>query len=150
MNKTIDLNKYTEFVDAITAGPANDLTAFMNACDRLDANYELFEGETEMRHGPDVNVPLVLNSAMGMCGESGEFSEIIKKIVFHGKPYTEGTKAHAIKELGDVIWYWTNACRALGVDPNEVIERNVTKLSDRYPGGEFDPHYSENRAHGDI
>lgn len=150
MNNVIDLNKYKVFVEAITAGPANDLTSFMNACDRLDANYELFEGEPEMRHGPDVNVPLVLNSAMGMSGEAGEFSEIVKKVVFHGKLYSDEVRTHLIKELGDVIWYWTNACRALGVDPNEVIQRNVTKLEARYPGGTFEAYASENREHGDI
>lgn len=147
-NKDIDLNKYTEFVKAITAGPANDLTTFFNACDRLDANYEEYDGK--MQHGPDMNVPLAINSAMGLSGESGEFSEIVKKVVFHGKLYSGEVRQHLIKELGDVIWYWTNACRAIGVDPNEVIERNVAKLEDRYPGGHFDTHHSENRVSGDI
>lgn len=146
MTEKIDLNRYSEFVEAITSKESNDLTSFMNSLDRLDGN---FDAETQT-HGPDVNVPLILTSSMGMCGEAGEFSEIWKKIIFHGKPYTEETKAHAIKELGDVIWYWTNACRAMNVDPNQVIADNVTKLEARYPGGKFNAASSENRENGDI
>jgi len=120
------------------------LTSFMNSCDSLDANYE------NGKHGPDINVPLVITCAMGMSGEAGEFSEIFKKVIFHKKPFTEETLAHASKELGDVIWYWTNACRALGLDPNQVIADNVTKLEARYPGGKFDAAFSEKRAEGDV
>lgn len=141
---TIDLQKYTQFVEAITSKESNDLTSFMNSCDRLDGNYE--NGE----HGPDVNVPLLITSAMGMSGEAGEFSEIVKKAIFHSKAFTEETKAHASKELGDVIWYWTNACRSLGLDPNQVIADNVAKLESRYPGGKFNADSSANRADGDI
>ena len=142
----IDLHKYTQFVEAITSKESNDLTTFLDSCDYLDANYD-FKTET---HGPDLNVPLVITCAMGMSGEAGEFSEIFKKVIFHKKPFTEETLAHASKELGDVIWYWTNACRALGLDPNQVIADNVTKLSARYPGGKFDATYSENRTEGDV
>jgi NTP pyrophosphatase (non-canonical NTP hydrolase) len=142
----IDLNKYSEFVEAITSKESNDLTSLMNSLDRLDGNYEDSDGT----YGPDVNVPLVLTAAMGMCGEAGEFSEIWKKIVFHRKPYTEEIKAHASKELGDVIWYWINACRALGLNPNQVIADNVTKLEARYPGGKFSADAAQNRAAGDI
>ena len=55
-----------------------------------------------------------------------------------------------LKELGDIAWYWVNSCRALGLDPNDVLEENVNKLKSRYPGGEFDVHYSENRKDGDL
>ncbi len=144
--KKIDLDKYSEFVKAITSNESNDLTSFMNSLSTLDANYD---SKTNL-HGPDVNVPLVLTSAMGMCGEAGEFSEIWKKLIFHRKPYTEEVKKHAIGELGDVIWYWTNACRALNVDPNKVIELNVAKLQSRYPGGTFSAAASETRKEGDI
>ena len=54
------------------------------------------------------------------------------------------------RELGDIMWYWTNACRALELDPNDVIAENVKKLESRYPHGEFDVHYSENRQEGDL
>ena len=50
----------------------------------------------------------------------------------------------------DIIWYWVNSCRALDIDPNEVIAENVAKLKSRYPGGEFDVHHSENRKDGDL
>jgi hypothetical protein len=48
------------------------------------------------------------------------------------------------------MWYWMNACNALGLDPNDVIAENVHKLESRYPGGSFDAHYSENRKDGDL
>ena len=147
---TIDLNRYSEFVQAVTSQPSNDLTTFMNTLDRLDANYELFEGETEMRHGPDINVPLLLTGALGLAAETGEFCEIPKKMFFQGKPLTEENVFHMKRELGDIMWYWINACRALNLDPNEVIAENVNKLKARYPGGEFDVHYSENRKAGDL
>ena len=55
-----------------------------------------------------------------------------------------------IVELGDVMWYVAQACMALDVSFDDVVERNVEKLKARYPGGEFDVHYSENRREGDI
>jgi NTP pyrophosphatase (non-canonical NTP hydrolase) len=144
----IDLNRYQEFVEKVTSAPSNDLTTFMDTCDRLDANYELFDGE--MRHGPDINVPLLLTAALGMAAETGEFCEIPKKIFFQGKALNEEAVFHMKRELGDVMWYWINACRALNLDPNEVIAENVRKLESRYPGGAFDPYYSENRKQGDL
>ena len=48
------------------------------------------------------------------------------------------------------MWYWINACRALDLDPNEVVAENVRKLEKRYPGGSFDVYYSENRQEGDL
>ncbi|MEI6567942.1 MAG: nucleoside triphosphate pyrophosphohydrolase family protein [Verrucomicrobiota bacterium] len=142
----IDLDKYTDFVSAITSEASNDLTTFINSLDRVDGNYD----DKQDLHGPDVNVPLLLTGAMGMCGEAGEFSEIVKKVLFHSKPLTEEVHAHLVKELGDVIWYWTNTCRALGVNPNDVIALNVAKLESRYPGGTFSAAASETRKEGDI
>ena len=142
----IDLQKYSEFVQAITSQASNDLSTFINSLDRVDGNFDSETGQ----HGPDVNVPLLFTGAMGMCGEAGEFSEIVKKVFFHGKKLDAEVHAHMVKELGDVIWYWTNTCRALGVDPNEVIERNVAKLESRYPGGSFSVYASEERKTGDI
>ena len=133
----IDLQKYTEFVKAITSRDSENTT---------DLTQRLYQINLD----GNLNVSLAITSAMGMSGEAGEFSEIFKKVVFHGKPFTEETRAHCAKELGDVIWYWTNACRALGLDPNQVIADNVTKLEARYPGGHFNAAASENRAHGDI
>ena len=141
----IDLNKYKDFVEVVTSKASNDLTTFMNRCDELDANY-IGDGV----HGPDINVPLLLTACFGLAAESGEFIEVPKKIFFQGKPLDDAAVFHLKRELGDVMWYWINACRALGLDPNEVIDENVRKLESRYPGGKFDAHYSENRKEGDI
>jgi NTP pyrophosphatase (non-canonical NTP hydrolase) len=146
--KNIDLNRYSDFVGAVTSMPSKDLTTFMSTLDRLDANYELFDGE--MKHGPDVNLPLLITACMGLAAESGEFIEIPKKIIFQGKALTDENVFHMKRELGDVMWYWINACRALGLDPNDVIAENVKKLESRYPSGSFDPFYSENRKEGDL
>jgi len=143
---TVDLNRYSQFVNAVTSMPSKDLTTFMNRLDELDGNFN-YETDT---HGPDINVPLLLTAALGLAAETGEFCEIPKKMYFQGKPLTEENVFHMKRELGDVMWYWINACRALGLDPNDVIEENVNKLKSRYPGGEFDVHHSENRREGDL
>jgi NTP pyrophosphatase (non-canonical NTP hydrolase) len=148
--KNIDLNKYLEFVGAVTSAASNDLTTFMNRLDKIDANYEPYGENGTMEHGPDVNVPLLLTAALGLSAETGEFCEIPKKIYFQGKNLSEDAHFHMKRELGDIFWYWINACRALNLDPNDVIEENVRKLEARYPGGQFDPYYSENRQDGDI
>ena len=141
----IDLNKYKDFVEAVTSKASNDLTTFMDRCDELDGNY-IGEGV----HGPDINVPLLLTACLGLAAEAGEFIEVPKKMFFQGKPLNEAEVFHLKRELGDVMWYWINACRALNLDPNEVIAENVRKLESRYPGGSFDAFYSENRKPGDL
>ena len=143
---TVNLNRYSEFVGAVTSQPSTDLTTFMNRLDTLDANFN-YETDT---HGPDINVPLLITGALGLAAETGEFCEIPKKMLFQGKPLTEENVFHMKRELGDIMWYWINACRALNLDPNDVIEENVNKLMSRYPGGQFDVHSSENRQQGDI
>jgi NTP pyrophosphatase (non-canonical NTP hydrolase) len=146
MTKQIDLNKYSEFVEAVTSRDSNDLASFINRLDYLDG---MWDDKLEEK-GPMINVPLLLTSAIGLGSETGEFQEIVKKLFFQGKPLTEETKFHMVRELGDIIWYWTNACRALNLDPNDVISENVTKLKARYPSGDFDPFYSENRKPRDL
>jgi NTP pyrophosphatase (non-canonical NTP hydrolase) len=140
----IDLSKYYDFVAVVTSEPSNDLTTFMNRCDELDANY------TDGVHGPDINVPLLITACLGLAAESGEFCEIPKKMLFQGKPLNAENVFHMKRELGDIMWYWINACRALNLDPDDVIAENVNKLKARYPGGDFDPFYSENRQSGDL
>ena len=146
----IDLNKYQTFVEAVTSQASNDLTTFMDTCDRLDANYEIDLADNQMKHGPDINVPLLITACFGLAAESGEFIEVPKKILFQGKALTDDAVYHMKRELGDIMWYWINACRALNLDPNEVIAENIRKLESRYPGGQFDAHYSENRQDGDL
>lgn len=140
MSNQIDLNKYKEFVLTVCSDESKNLTSFMDRLDDLDIN----DG------GPSINVPLLITGAMGLSAESGEFEEIVKKMLFQGKPLNEENLFHLKRELGDIMWYWTNACNALGFDPNDVIAENVNKLQSRYPGGSFDAHYSENRKDGDL
>jgi NTP pyrophosphatase (non-canonical NTP hydrolase) len=137
MSKKIDLNRYSEFVRDVTSDNSNKLEALILQMRDLD-------GEL------GVNIALLLTAGVGLASETGEFNEIIKKMLFQGKPLTEENRFHMMRELGDIMWYWTNACRALGYDPNEVIAENVRKLEARYPGGAFDAHYSENRKEGDL
>lgn len=93
---------------------------------------------------------MLVTGAIGLGSETGEFQEIVKKILFQGKPLNEDNIFHMKRELGDIGWYWINACRALELDPNDVLGENVDKLKSRYPGGEFDPFYSENRKSNDL
>tara|TARA_B100001094_G_scaffold26575_1_gene22181 strand:- start:225 stop:629 length:405 start_codon:yes stop_codon:yes gene_type:complete len=132
----IDLNRYAEFVEGVTSDQSNDITKATEAMYNLESS--------------GVNISLLLTGAVGMSAEGGEFMEIVKKCIFQGKPLDKDTQFHAKRELGDIMWYWVNSCRALNLDPNEVIEENVNKLKSRYPGGEFDVHYSENRKEGDL
>jgi len=133
----VDLNKYKEFVEKVTSLESNSTMVLNNTM-------------IELEKESGVNIALLLTGAIGMASEGGEFSEIVKKCVFQGKPLNDETKFHAKRELGDIMWYWINSCRALGIDPNEVVEENVNKLKARYPGGEFDVHFSENRKEGDL
>lgn len=137
---TVNLDRYAEFVLAICSDASKDLTSFMNRLDQLDGN----DG------GPDINVPLLLTAGIGLASEGGEFNEIVKKMFFQGKPLNEENVFHMKRELGDIMWYWMNACNALGLDPNEVIAENVKKLEARYPGGSFNVYHSENRQEGDL
>ena len=150
MTKQVDLHKYQEFVQAVTSKESNDLTTFMNRLDRLDANYESYGADGEYMHGPNINVPLLMTGSIGLTAESGELIEIVKKMLFQGKPLTEENLFHMKRELGDIMWYWINTCRALELDPNEVIAENVKKLEARYPGGKFDVYHSENRKANDL
>ena len=134
---SIDLNKYQEFVQCVTSKESNETNTLIDRMQSLQQNSTL-------------NGSLLLTSAIGLASECGEFNEIVKKMFFQGKPYTEENRFHMMRELGDIAWYWINACRALGYDPNDVIAENVRKLESRYPGGKFDVHRSENRQHGDL
>ena len=138
----INLNQYQDFVQAVTSAPSNDLTAFINRVNELNSIY--------LGEGADVNVSLLLTAALGLGSETGEFQEIVKKMFFQGKPLTAENVFHLKRELGDVMFYWITACRALHLDPNDVITENVNKLEARYPGGTFDVYHSENRKAGDI
>ena len=132
----IDLNKYQDFVQAVTSEESNDHDVFIERLNFLK--------------GEGCNISLLLTSAVGLSAEAGEFTEIVKKIIFQGKPYNEDNHFHMFRELGDCCFYLINACRALGIDPNEMFTENVRKLEARYPGGKFNAYDSENRAENDI
>lgn len=133
----IDLNKYQDFVREVTSAESNYPDDFISRI-------------KEINDTTTINPSLLLTAAMGLAAEGGEFVEIPKKIFFQGKPINEENIFHMKRELGDIIWYWINACRALNLDPNDVIAENVRKLESRYPGGKFDAHHSEYREDGDL
>ena len=133
---TVNTERYNEFVDGVTSQPSKDHEAFI---------YRLQELEGQGFHSERL-----LTAAVGLCAESGEFTEVVKKIVFQGKPVNEDNIFHLKRELGDVMWYLAQACMALDTTIDEVIEMNVDKLQARYPGGSFDVSYSENRKEGDV
>ena len=134
----VDINKYKEFVQEVTSKESNQLSEMFYAVKDLETKNH------------KIKMSLLLTGGIGLSSETGEFNEIVKKCIFQGKPLNDETVFHAKRELGDIMWYWISSCRALGLDPNEVIEENVNKLKARYPGGEFDVHYSENRQEGDL
>lgn len=135
----IDLNRYAEFVKTVCSDPSKNFESFIARLKDLHYN-----------HAKQVNIPLLVTAGIGLASEGGEFDEIVKKILFQNKPLNEENIFHMKRELGDIAWYWTNACNALGLDPNEVLAENVRKLQSRYPGGEFDAYHSENRKQGDL
>ena len=131
----IDFKRYEEFVDAVTSDSSKDFVALADRMGELD------------RQG--ANVERLLTAAVGISAEGGEFTEIVKKMVFQGKPWNEDNREHLIIELGDVMWYVAQACMALEIDFDDVIKGNIKKLEKRYPGGSFNIGQSENRAAGD-
>ena len=136
MTMTVNTKAYLEFVNAVTSKPSKDHEAFLYRIQELE--------------GSGLSSERLLTAAVGMCAEAGEFTEIIKKIVFQGKPASLENVYHMKRELGDIMWYVANACIALDITLDEIIEMNVEKLKSRYPGGEFNVHHSENRKAGDL
>ena len=134
---TVDTEKYLDFVAGVTSQPSTDLPTLLSRMTELDVS-------------DDADIPRLLTAALGLTAESGEFTEVIKKIILQGKPYNEENVFHLKRELGDICWYLAQACMALDTTFDEIIEMNVDKLKARYPGGEFDVHHSENRVEGDL
>ena len=132
----IDPIKYAEFVNAVTSKQSKEHEAFVYRIQELEG-----QGFPSER---------LLTASVGMCAEAGEFTEVVKKIVFQGKPVNEDNLFHLKRELGDIMWYVMQACMGLGTYLDEIIEMNVEKLASRYPDGAFDVHFSENRKAGDV
>lgn len=135
--ENINLKSYEEFVKQVTSTESNEVTALEK---------RLYNLEKES----GVNISLLLTGAIGLSSEGGEFNEIVKKCLFQGKQLNDETLFHLKRELGDIIWYWINACRSLNISPDDVILENVKKLESRYPGNAFDVFYSENRQKDDL
>ncbi len=133
----VDTEKYLDFVHDVTSTESLDYAALLTRMNKLELE-------------DDCNLPQLLTAALGLTAESGEFSEVVKKIILQGKPYNEDNVFHMKRELGDICWYIAQACMALDTTFDEIIEMNVDKLKKRYPGGEFNVHQSENRKAGDL
>lgn len=132
MTQKVDFNKYSQFVNEVTSQASCDFNAFQERLVHLSEN--------------GCEIQRLLTASVGISAEAGEFMEILKKIIFQGKEWNEDNYEHLKIELGDIMWYVAQACIALDVSFDEIIERNVNKLMKRYPGGQFDVFYSENRA----
>jgi NTP pyrophosphatase (non-canonical NTP hydrolase) len=137
MTKVIDSDKYIEFVRQTTSPASSDFAQLLARMTELEAEH-------------DADVPRLLTAALGISAEAGEFTEVVKKIILQGKPYTEENVFHMKRELGDICWYIAQACMALDTNFREIMEMNYEKLSARYPEGAFDVYRSENRVEGDL
>ena len=133
---TIDLNKYIEFVDTTTSKPSKQYIDFQDRLQELEVQ--------------GFHTERLLTAAVGMSAEAGEFTEIVKKIIFQGKPVNQENLFHLKRELGDIMWYVSQACIGLDISLEEVIQMNFEKLSARYPEGAFTIERSENRVEGDL
>tara|TARA_B100001057_G_scaffold198048_1_gene198663 strand:+ start:331 stop:735 length:405 start_codon:yes stop_codon:yes gene_type:complete len=128
-------SKYVKFVNQVTSDESKNHVAFINRIRDLEETSEMHR---------------LLTAAVGMSAEGGEFLEIVKKIIFQGKPYNEDNVRHLKIELGDILWYVAQACMALDISLDEITDMNIDKLSKRFPEGHFSEYYSENRKEGDI
>ena len=135
MNQNL-LEEYTDFVDKVTSESSK-------SSDKMNERIEYLSS-----HG--VKVSRLLTAGIGLSGEVGEFNEIIKKIIFQDKTFDADTYEHMKKELGDVMWYVTQACLALNVDLTDVIKANKTKLSKRFPSHQYNFNDDKNRKVGDV
>ena len=133
---TIEPNKYIEFVRQTTSPASSEYPKLVERLNELE--------------GQGADVSRLMTAAFGMSAEAGEFTEVVKKIFLQGKPYNEDNVFHMKRELGDLCWYLAQACIALNITFEEVLEMNYEKLSARYPAGSFNVYHSENRVEGDL
>jgi len=128
--------EYLKFTNEVTSNESKDTEAFIIRIRELQTK--------------GLPIERLLTAAIGINAEGGEFLEIVKKIAFQGKEFTAGEKEHLKVELGDVLWYVAQACIALDLSLDDVLARNISKLSARYPEGHFNSYFSENRRIDDI
>ena len=127
---------YSDFVAKVTSEPSMDLDALKRSFDDIESN-------------SNIKTARLLTAALGLGSETGEFVEIVKKMILQGKPPSDENIFHMKRELGDIMWYWTTACASLDLDPFEVINENQKKLEARY-GEKFEIKRSEVRKEGDL
>ena len=127
---------YAKFVDSTTSRESKHFLGFIGRASELEVQ-------------DNMNLPRLMTAAIGMLAESGEFAEVMKKIIFQGKEFNEDERFHMKRELGDILWYWVQGCLALGYTPEEIMKENIAKLEKRYPNG-FEIARSEKREVGDI
>lgn len=131
------MNEYGKFVDSTTSSESKYTGDLVMRLTALQTKHK------------DIAWSRLMTSAIGMLAESGEFAEIMKKILFQGKVMSDDNRYHMKRELGDILWYWIQGCIALGYEPEDVMKENISKLESRYPNG-FEIARSEYRQEGDI
>lgn len=103
--------------------------------------------QTAMRTASGLTHPeLLMNAALGICGEGGEVADLVKKAAFQGHDLD---RKHVAKELGDCFWYLAVGAEAIGYTLEEIGQMNKAKLEARYPNG-FEAERSLHRAEGDV
>ena len=127
---------YCDFVTKVTSDPSLKIE-------------DLKKSLEEIQDNSAIDVPRLLTAALGLGSETGEFVEIVKKMILQGKPADADNIFHMKRELGDVMWYWVTACMALDLNPVEVISEIQKKLEARY-GKQFTINRSEVRVEGDL
>lgn len=127
----ITFDEYAVFVDNNLSGAGKNVEEFVERIQELNAE------------GPNpVSLFLCLSA---MAFEAAEAADLMKKVIFHGKPFTPEIRDKITKEIGDNLWYTQGACNTLSTSIKEVMEQNVVKLSERYPEGHFSKERAENR-----
>ena len=127
--------EYIDFVNSVTS--------------QQSKSHSYFKESLDIMKEQGANPARLLTSALGLIGEGAEVSEIVKKCIFQGKPFDEDAQKKLKSELSDCMWYIAQGCIALDTSIEEILDMNVAKLSDRYPGG-FDALRSASRKEGDI
>ena len=134
------MNNFTEdyvtFVNSVTSEESRLKFPFRASLDRMEDQF----GTPPQR---------LITAALGLSAEAGEFGDLVKKCLFQGKELNKENRELMIKELGDVMWYLSQGCMALGVTIDEVLWANIDKLEKRYPNG-FEVSRSENRSKVDV
>ena len=141
------INDYALFVDKCTSEASKDTSIMCDRLDYLRGDYSMKGGEVLEQ---EVDMARLMTALIGMMAESGEFAEVVKKKIFQAdSKFSNDEIFHMKRELGDVLWYWVQGCKALGFTPDEVMDENIRKLEKRYPNG-FEVIRSEVREQGDI